>query len=64
MTETRKIAAILVSDVVGCSRRAGRTRNRKLSRLRGHRQRKVTAINAVTTGPRLDFGAWLASEPH
>src|SRR5271167_3184618 len=37
MGETRKIAAILVSDVVGYSRLAGADEDRALSRLRGLR---------------------------
>src|ERR1035437_3745664 len=37
MVETRKIAAILVSDVVGYSRLAGADEDRTLSRLRGLR---------------------------
>src|SRR5271169_6418194 len=37
MSETRKIAAILVSDVVGYSRLAGADEDRSLSRLRGLR---------------------------
>ena len=35
MTQTRKIAAILVADVVGYSRLAGADEDRTLSRLRG-----------------------------
>jgi len=35
MSETRKIAAILVSDMVGYSRLAGADEDRTLSRLRG-----------------------------
>ena len=37
MSETRKIAAILVSDIVGYSRLAGADEDRTLSRLRGLR---------------------------
>jgi hypothetical protein len=37
MSETRKIAAILVADVVGFSRLAGADEDRTLSRLRGLR---------------------------
>ena len=37
MSETRKIAAILVADVVGYSRLAGADEGRTLSRLRGLR---------------------------
>jgi adenylate cyclase len=35
MSETRKIAVILVADVVGYSRLAGADEDRTLSRLRG-----------------------------
>jgi adenylate cyclase len=41
MTETRKIAAILVSDVVGQSRLAGADEDRTLSRLRGLRSNLI-----------------------
>ena len=37
MGETRKIAAILVADIVGYSRLAGTDEDRTLSRLRGLR---------------------------
>jgi len=37
MTETRKLAAILVADVVGYSRLAGADEDRTLARLRGLR---------------------------
>jgi len=37
MAGTRKIAAILVADIVGCSRLAGTDEDRTLSRLRGLR---------------------------
>jgi adenylate cyclase len=37
MAGTRKIAAILVADIVGYSRLAGRDEDRTLSRLRGLR---------------------------
>jgi class 3 adenylate cyclase len=37
MSETRKIAAILVADIVGYSRLAGADEDRTLSRLRGLR---------------------------
>jgi class 3 adenylate cyclase len=39
MSETRKIAAILVADVVGYSRLAGADEDRTLSRLRGLRSK-------------------------
>ena len=39
MSEIRKLAAILVSDVVGYSRLAGADEDRHLSRLRGQAQR-------------------------
>ena len=41
--ETRKIAAILVSDVVGYSRLAGADEDRILARLRALSQRVLTA---------------------
>jgi adenylate cyclase len=37
MSETRKLAAILVADVIGYSRLAGADEDRTLSRLRGLR---------------------------
>jgi len=37
MSETRKLAAILVADVVGCSRLAGADEDRTLARLRSLR---------------------------
>ena len=37
MTETRKLAAILDADIVGCSRLAGADEERTLARLRGLR---------------------------
>jgi hypothetical protein len=40
MSETRKIAAILVSDVVGYSRLAGADEDRTLARLRSRRERR------------------------
>ena len=56
MSETRKIEAILVSDVVGYSRLAGADEDRTLSRLRGLRsdlidpdRRKVTGDRRLTT---------------
>jgi class 3 adenylate cyclase len=39
MSETRKLAAILVADVVGYSRLAGADEDRTLARLRGLRSR-------------------------
>ena len=41
MTETRKLAAILVADVVGYSRLAGADEDRTLSRLRGVRSNLI-----------------------
>ncbi len=47
MGETRKIAAILVADVVGYSRLAGTDEDRTLSRLRGLRSNLIDpAIDA------------------
>ena len=47
MAETRKIAAILVADIVGYSRLAGADEDRTLSRLRGLRSDLIDpAVNA------------------
>ena len=47
MSETRKIAAILVADVVGYSRLAGADEDRTLARLRGLRSDLIDpAINS------------------
>ena len=45
MSETRKIAAILVSDVVGYSRLAGADEDRTLSRLRGLRSDLIAHLS-------------------
>src|ERR1700677_800676 len=50
MSETRKIAAILVSDVVGYSRLAGADEDRTLSRLRGLRSDLVDPAIAAHHG--------------
>ena len=50
MTETRKLAAILVSDVVGYSRLAGADEDRILARLRALRSDLIDPIIAVHTG--------------
>ncbi len=50
MSETRKIAAILVSDVVGYSRLAGTDEDRTLSRLRGLRSDLVDPAVAAHHG--------------
>ena len=48
MTETRKLAAILVADVVGYGRLAGADEDRTLSRLRGLRSDLIDpAIRAL-----------------
>ena len=52
MSETRKIAAILVADVVGYSRLAGADEDRTLSRLRGLRSDLVDP--AIARAPRAD----------
>ena len=44
MTETRKIAAILVSDVVGYSRLVGADEDRTLARLRALRSDMIDPI--------------------
>ena len=50
MTETRKIAAILVSDVVGYSRLVGADEDRTLARLRALRSDMIDPIIAVHHG--------------
>src|SRR5476649_2538699 len=50
MGETRKIAAILVSDVVGYSRLAGADEDRTLSRLRGLRSDLIDPAIAANHG--------------
>src|SRR6478735_1617026 len=50
MTETRKIAAILVSDVVGYSRLVGADEDRTLARLRALRSDMIDPTIAVHQG--------------
>src|SRR6201993_277423 len=50
MSETRKLAAILVSDVVGYSRLAGADEDRTLARLRGLRSDLIDPAIAVHNG--------------
>jgi adenylate cyclase len=50
MSETRKIAAILVADVVGYSRLAGAAEDRTLSRLRGLRSDLIDPPSPRITG--------------
>src|SRR5271166_131874 len=50
MTESRKIAAILVADVVGHSRLAGADEDRTLSRLRGLRSDLIDPAIAANHG--------------
>ncbi|HEX9170761.1 MAG TPA: adenylate/guanylate cyclase domain-containing protein, partial [Roseiarcus sp.] len=50
MTETRKLAAILVSDVVGYSRLAGADEDRTLARLRTLRSDLIDPIISVHHG--------------
>ena len=45
MSETRKIAAILVADVVGYSRLAGADEDRTLARLRALRSDNATTVH-------------------
>src|SRR5260370_1157743 len=51
MSETRKIAAILVSDVVGYSRLAGADEDRILSRLRTLRRHLIVPLLSLRPGP-------------
>ena len=50
MGETRKLAAILVADVVGYSRLAAADEDRTLARLRGLRSDLIDPAVAVITG--------------
>ena len=50
MTESRKIAAILVADVVGYSRLAGADEDRTLARLRGLRSDLIDPAVAAHHG--------------
>src|SRR5580698_1153017 len=50
MSETRKLAAILVADVVGYSRLAGTDEDRTLARLRGLRGDLIDPANAAHRG--------------
>jgi adenylate cyclase len=50
MTETRKLAAILVADIVGYSRLAGADEDRILARLRTLRSDLIDPILAVHHG--------------
>ena len=49
MSETRKIAAILVSDVVGYSRLAGADEDRTLARVRALRSDLIDPTGIVTS---------------
>ena len=64
MSETRKIAAILVADVVGYSRLAGADEDRTLSRLRALRSDLIDPTISVHHGRRAEghrVGARIAS---
>ena len=50
MSETRKLAAILVADVVGYSRLAGADEDRTLARLRGLRSDLIDPVIAAHHG--------------
>ena len=52
MSETRKLAAILVADMVGYSRLAGADEDRTLSRLRALRGDLIDPTIAVRHRPR------------
>ena len=58
MSETRKIAAILVADVVGYSRLAGTDEDRTLARLRALRSDLIDRRVSVTAAdPLRTFGS-------
>src|SRR3984885_1697461 len=67
MVETRKLAAVLVSDVVGYSRLAGADEGRTLSRLRGLRSDLIDPaidahrgriVKALATAASSSSAAW------
>jgi class 3 adenylate cyclase len=55
MTETRKLAAILVADIVGYSRLAGADEDRILARLRALRSDLIDPTIAVHQGRTISF---------
>ena len=62
MTETRKLAAILVADVVGYSRLAGADEDRTLARLRALRSDLIDPTIARPPRPRRQaHGRWQSS---
>jgi adenylate cyclase len=61
MSETRKIAAILVSDIVGYSRLAGADEDRILARLRALRSDLIDPTIASITAASLNAPATAAS---
>ena len=65
MSETRKLAAILVADVVGYSRLAGADEDRAVARLRGLRSDLIDPAIAAHRGrivKRTGDGAIMLSE--
>src|ERR1700733_10396759 len=62
MIETRKLAAILVADVVGYSRLAGADEDRTLSRLRGLRSDLIDPAIAAHRGRVVKRNAGLPPE--
>ena len=63
MTETRKLAAILVSDVVGYSRLAGADEDRILARLRTLRSDLIDPTIAVHHGRAVALSCLKGSDP-
>jgi adenylate cyclase len=61
MGETRKLAAILVADVVGYSRLAGADEDRTLARLRGLHSDLIDPAIAAIAGASLSAPATAAS---
>ena len=61
MSETRKLAAILVSDVVGYSRLAGADEKRTLARLRA--LRRMTAMARTPVLPEATFVGAVSAQP-
>ena len=57
MAETRKLAAILVADVVGYSRLAGADEERTLAQLRGPAQRPHRPVQSLSIIAQIVKGA-------
>ncbi len=64
MSETRKLLAILIADIVGYSRLAGADEDRTLSRLRGLRSDLIDLRHRQTKGTETDMLGLTLPRPH